>query len=258
MNPRLLAGMSVATALSLNLVSSMACSRIWCPYGVSPFDGATSVDARTTVQFFASGEIPHDLPDVSRAVTFVDETTGADVPFTVDVNPDWGIFTVTPGTALTDGHTYRVSGIDDGMLQGGGTWWDGPDDSAVTRFTVGDGSPKPLRSVWLDEEGLLVVAFSEPLALDGWSAQLTLEPHADDPERTRVVDLEWVGAFEDEPHLFSFVVPGLPEDTSWWDMRDVRLTRPDTASFTVALVGGVDVTDGLGAYLSLPHCEYTR
>lgn len=254
-----LAASAVATVMALNIVSGLACSQAYCPYGVYPFSGATSVPADTQVTFYASGEVPRDLAALERAFVFVNDNNEAPVPFSLEVDPSSATFTLTPNEPLQEGATYRVLGVQARAYQGGGTWWSPRDDQTTTVFSVGQGQAKPLQIAYDADLNEVIVGFSEPVDPADWhvSVRLPAKPDETDDERTLSL-LEPVGSWNSDDGLQRFVLTEGDPEAFFADGQLVTVTSAEAATdepFEEWLDPDRLPEDALAALLSLPHCD---
>ena len=260
MNHTHLATSAAALVVALNVISGLACSQTYCPYGVYPFSGATSVSASTDVTFYASGELPRDLPELTSAFSFVNDNNEEAVPFTVAIDTTGSSFTLTPDEPLQEGATYRVTGVQARAYQGGGTWWSPNDDQTTTVFSVGDGPAQPL-SVAYDAEFMeVIVGFSQPVEPTDWNVSVTLPAKPDEAEEdATLARLEPVGSWNSDEGLQRFVLTDGDPELFFAEQQLVTIT-PDGESPEEPFEGWLDPEqlpeERLSALLSLPHCDW--
>lgn len=121
--------LAIAT-VTVSLASWLACS--WsepsCHHGIAPYDGATAVPLNIQPTIALSwGKTRY--PAVQQGITFLDSTSGEDVPFSIVSDGD-NTVRIVPDQPLEPNHTYTLEGVDPDALD-----WTGLEPNYTQRYT---------------------------------------------------------------------------------------------------------------------------
>lgn len=138
----LLLSVSLGTAvLAVAVAPSCSYYNVSCTFGVWPPDGAVDVPTSDALLLVHPSQFAVDVPALAPGITLRDRTSGGDVPFTVRLHDDGAQVFVTPDAPLIPGHVYRLTGVDDTLVQNIHRWWwygRSVDLPVTSTFTVGD------------------------------------------------------------------------------------------------------------------------
>ncbi|MEZ4238311.1 MAG: Ig-like domain-containing protein [Myxococcota bacterium] len=153
-------------AVPLALAAALSLGGCWevsgtCPYGTWPVDGATGVPLDAVIDLHASSPLPADTPNLARAVSLT-TADGASIP--VDVEVRGATVRLIPRRGLEPDTDYTAWGVDPDAARSGQWWGDLENSAAAVVFSTG-GQPV-VQSVAQLDDGIAVMAFSEPVDLD--------------------------------------------------------------------------------------------